>query len=196
MNTQPSRARSVVRRYFPSALAIVLIVVLAVVVEQYSNSRDAGVAVHAITVTPVVAPGPIGPSLPECALPTSTDPGNSFVVEVTGECQGVLPDNLTCRPMDEVLNASAEHELVGGGEFYLTIIVPEFHEEDTYEHGELYAQVAGASTPRWANRSATVVIEPGRVHIPQVELQAEAGTAATGSLTLGGDMSCPPFEGE
>src|SRR5215213_2784389 len=180
------------RRWSAALLALVAIVVVAFVAENFSNTKDDGSALRARLVSPVVAPGPMAPASSDgCVLDEiPEDLDAAFKVSVAGGCDGTILGELACGENEEVFNGSAAHGVTNGDQFFLTVFIPEFTGPGEYDNAELFAQLSGSSSARWTVRGTNVVVDGEEVHFTEAQLEAEPGTATTGSITLTGDMSC------
>jgi len=115
-------------------------------------------------------------------------------LQLEGTCHGLLKGPFACVADGELAALSVRRPIGEGRTLYLTFLIPEFAGPGEYTQDEITAQVVGPEhVPRWSSRGSYVdiVVTPNDVYeIGNAVLLPEAGTPATGVITLHGRAVC------
>jgi len=135
--------------------------------------------------------------------------GEPSSLTVSGECNFEQREPFHCRAMDDDFYTVSRRPLLGDNRLVtLYMNVEHFHGPGTYDENEVNYWIGeGANLYRWTNKRGSVTLEADPTAIasdkdsggvrgwdlPETVLQAEPGTMTTGTITIGGRISCRKF---
>ena len=158
--------------------------IVATAITGASGAPAQSFLVHPIPAARVTVAGP------PCSFASPAAAGG---IRVGGVCDGALTGAPTCAERAKLLALSFDRPFGRRGQaFHLTIVVSNSSGQGGQSQAGAVAQIGGlGNVSRWSNRELSVVVGPsGSVELQPSTLLPEAGTPATGRLTLSGRATC------
>jgi hypothetical protein len=164
-----------------------VVVLASTIVASAITGANGAPASSVLAPRPLRSPVAVNP--PPCALTGKVGSG----LQVGGVCTGNVRGAFTCVRRGKLLALSIENRFGRRGHsFQLTIVVPRSAGTGSRAEAGAVAQITGlGNVSRWSNRKLRVLERSdGSLGLDHGVLRPEAGTPATGNLTLHGLAAC------
>ena len=149
--------------------------------------------------TPVLTSGPAGspPVMLPAPAAASCVPGpaarGTSDVQLSGACTGELTSAFGCVAIIDDLYLSGRRMLDPAHVLYLTVNVESYHQRPgDFAAAQAVLQLTGPTTvERWSNYTVALHVNADHsVRLPSVDLAADPGTGASGTVTVSGSLNC------
>ena len=149
--------------------------------------------------TPVLTSGPAGSAPVAAPAPAAEGcvPGpaarGASDVQLSGACTGDLTSAFGCVAIIDDLYLSGRRMLDPAHVLYLTVNVESYHQRPgDFAAAQAVLQLTGPTTvERWSNYTVALHVNADHsVRLPSVDLAADPGTGASGTVAVSGSLNC------
>jgi hypothetical protein len=132
---------------------------------------------------------------PHCTPDTASGGGVTSRFRLSGPCDFTESAPARCVKRTDDYYVYVHQDLPDDGRFILTVNVESYKRPGVFQHGaQIYIEVTRHGTfYYWNVNSVTVTVKPGETElvVDKVEVPAQAGTPAHGTITVEGTLRCP-----